>query len=449
MRLRNVFLILCLSLLASQLFAGGFALTGVGSRATSMGGAFRGLSDDPSAMFWNPAGLGFMNENSFSLGGTFILPTSSWDPSGTAQSQFPGYSATEYEAETSLRMFPNAFLTMTRDSRFKWGLGLYVPYGLGTTWDAYDLPSQSPMGPLVYADGFPDEEMMSSVAVIDLHPTVAYQILPNLSVGAGLSAMYGMIDIAQIKFNPALGASYPFVPITSDLSGSGIGFGANMGLMFKPTRCMSIGVSGKLPSVISMEGDAEVYLWSPASIDSLGNPVPPQKMGGKSDIEADLKLPAEIGIGIASTRIPNLTITLDYAYTMWERLDEVKVEMKDPAAVLGTTESVLVFDWENTHRISIGGEYDLGATRLRAGAFYDQSPIPESTQIPTISDISDKISLNLGWGQNLGIIDLEANLQWVIFSEREITDADQTANNMTGKYNTNSLSGNIGLSWKF
>jgi hypothetical protein len=33
-----------------------------------MAGAFRGLSDDPSAMYWNPAGMGFMNENSVHLG---------------------------------------------------------------------------------------------------------------------------------------------------------------------------------------------------------------------------------------------------------------------------------------------------------------------------------------------------------------------------------------------
>lgn len=71
-KVRTIIFVMCMTLLAGQLFAGGFALTGVGSRATSMAGAFRGLSDDPSAMYWNPAGLGFMNENSFSLGGTFI-----------------------------------------------------------------------------------------------------------------------------------------------------------------------------------------------------------------------------------------------------------------------------------------------------------------------------------------------------------------------------------------
>ncbi|MDZ4122342.1 MAG: hypothetical protein U1C33_07955, partial [Candidatus Cloacimonadaceae bacterium] len=72
--LRVSVMLLLLFGLAANLFAGGFALTGVGSRATAMGGAFRAVSDDASAMFWNPAGLAFMDENSITLGGTFILP---------------------------------------------------------------------------------------------------------------------------------------------------------------------------------------------------------------------------------------------------------------------------------------------------------------------------------------------------------------------------------------
>ena len=51
--------------------AGLFLRMGVGARALGMGGAFTGIADDPSAAYWNPAGLGqihnfqleFMNVN--------------------------------------------------------------------------------------------------------------------------------------------------------------------------------------------------------------------------------------------------------------------------------------------------------------------------------------------------------------------------------------------------
>lgn len=442
-QIRNITILMCMALIAGQLFAGGFALTGVGSRATSMGGAFRGLSDDASAMYWNPAGLGFMNENSVSLGGTFIMPSAKWDPSGTNVATIPGFFAKEYEAKKRLVAFPNAFLTMSKNSRLKYGLGVYVPYGLGTTWDAYELPG----APYVYENGasFPEEEMMSSIAVIDVHPTVAYHLLPNLSLGLGVSAMYGTIDITQLKFP----AGSNVAPMSIDLSGSGIGLGANMGVIFKPTECLSIGLSGKLPSSIDMEGDISMHLWTPQN----PNGTPAMKLGGESDIEATLNLPADIGIGIASTRFPNLTLTLDYSYTLWETLDEVEVKFEDPIVIADptnpTTQVPLIFNWENTHRIGLGAEYALGASKYRMGFFYDQTPIPEATQLPTLSDVSDKFSSNLGWGREFGRLVLDLNAQWVMFSEREILDAEYTGNNMPGKFNSNSISGNIGLTYKF
>lgn len=441
---RTIIFVLCMAMLSGQLFAGGFALTGVDSRSTSMAGAFRGLADDPSAMYWNPAGLGFMTENSISLGGTFIMPTVKWDPSGTALANTPGYSAQEYKANKKITAFPSVFGTMASSPRLKYGLAFYVPYGLGTAWDAYQLPSP----PLTYVDGFPQDEMMSSIAVLDFHPTVAYQVLPDLSVGAGLSVMYGMIDIDQIKFP----AGSPYTPITSELSGSGIGFGGNLGILYQATEYLSIGLTGKLPAEIPLEGDASVHLWTPARADSLGNITPAMKLGGKSDIEATLNIPAEIGLGFSYRVCPNWTLNLDYAYTMWDRLETVTVEMKDPIGIMPgmvVSESELILNWENTSRISLGTEYTLGYNKLRAGFFFEQTPIPEATQIPTISDVGNKYSTNLGWGREFGMFTVNANAQYIMFDEREIDQSGQTADNMAGSYHSQSLSANIGLSYKF
>lgn len=443
--MRNLTITLCLVMLTGYLFAGGFALSGVGSRATSMGGAFRGVSDDASAMYWNPAGLGFMNENSVHLGGTFIMPSATWDPTGTAVAGIPGFAAKEYESEKELKMFPTVAALMGKESRLKYGVGVFVPYGLGTKWDAYKLPTTHPTGvPLVYAAGFPEYPLLSSVSVIDAHPSVAYRVMHNLSVGAGLSLMQGNIDINKVSFHPSYGF---FAPITTELSGSGMGFGANLGLMYKPLPALSIGLSGKLPSTIKMEGDANVILWKPASQDTLGNVIPPAKLGGKGDIEADLKLPAEIGIGFAYQVMPNWTVSLDYAYTMWERLDKVDVEFKQTHLIAGD-KSTLVFDWENTSRVSLGTEYLCGLNKIRGGFFFDQSPIPEATQLPTLSDIGNKMSFNLGYGRVIGAFEVETNAQYVMFPEREVK-AVPAGTNTPGVYNSQSISANLGLTYRF
>ncbi|PKN71898.1 MAG: hypothetical protein CVU50_09655 [Candidatus Cloacimonetes bacterium HGW-Cloacimonetes-3] len=433
-------LILTFLSIGTMLFAGGFALSGVGSRATSMGGAFRGMADDASAMYWNPAGLGFMDEMSVGLGGTFILPSSTWDPTGTALTGIPGFSAKEYEAEKSLRSFPNLFATMAKNPKLKYGLGVFIPYGLGTTWDAYN---QAAVG--ISSADFPTEEMMSSIAIIDVHPSVAYQITPCLSAGLGISAMYGTIEIAKLQF-PFTGvapAYYSYAtPKTTDLNGSGMGFGANFGLLFKPMDKLSVGVSGKLPSEISLEGDVETYTWS----------APSTRAGGVFDIESALKLPGEVGLGVSYKVMPSWVVNLDYAYTMWDRLDEVVVDITIPS--VGVVQDKLLFNWESTSRISLGTEYLKGCNAFRAGVYYDQTPIPLETQTPTLSDVSDKVSGNLGYGRLMGKFTIDANVQYVGFTEREVitTNVDSASHmptNMMGKYNSNSISGNIGIGYRF
>ncbi len=339
---------------------------------------------------------------------------------------------------------------MAKHPKLKYGLGVYVPYGLGTTWDVYKLPAAHPLhGALTYAAGFPEQELLSSIAVFDIHPSVAYQFTPQLSAGVGLSVLYSTLDLAKISLTKTDAAdtlnNYVFQPFSSDMTGDGIGVGANFGLLFRPTPCLSMGLSGKIPSTISMDGEAEVYRWLPTPMVSAAM----MKLGGKSDIEAELNLPGEIGMGLSYKVMPNWAVNLDYAYTMWSALEQVVIEMKTPIPQLGTTSSTLNFNWKDTSRFSLGTEYTMGCNSIRAGAYYDQSPIPEKTQTPTLSDVGNKISANLGYGRIMGKFSIDANFQYVMFTEREIKANEQTADNMAGVYNANSISGNIGLGYRF
>ena len=54
-RIIRVFILLCL--LSGVLSAGGWNNTLLGIRAIAIGGAFSGIADDPSAIYYNPAGL--------------------------------------------------------------------------------------------------------------------------------------------------------------------------------------------------------------------------------------------------------------------------------------------------------------------------------------------------------------------------------------------------------
>jgi len=69
-------------LCASTAFAGvdpaAYLKTGVGARALSMGGAYTSISDDPTAIYWNPAGLALVNQIAFSAMGQ-SLGSTQWE----------------------------------------------------------------------------------------------------------------------------------------------------------------------------------------------------------------------------------------------------------------------------------------------------------------------------------------------------------------------------------
>ena len=65
-----------LLLLASftELNASGLGLKLVGARAFSLGGAFRGIANDFSAAYWNPAGMMRLNGLQLGLGAVGVRP---------------------------------------------------------------------------------------------------------------------------------------------------------------------------------------------------------------------------------------------------------------------------------------------------------------------------------------------------------------------------------------
>ena len=60
--------------LCSGLYPNGFNLNSNGSKAIAMGGAFVGLADDYSAVFWNPAGLTQMTKTTLSFSVPILFP---------------------------------------------------------------------------------------------------------------------------------------------------------------------------------------------------------------------------------------------------------------------------------------------------------------------------------------------------------------------------------------
>ncbi|MCD6132484.1 MAG: outer membrane protein transport protein, partial [Candidatus Hydrothermae bacterium] len=139
--MRSVLKIIIFLSITTTLQAGGFALSGVGSRAIGMAGAFRSISDDWTAIFWNPAGL-TQTGYSINLSGIFITPYASLEPN-TGILGYDGPYTMRYKVSAKEQNFIIPSFGLITPYEIKEGrlaFGFFVPFGLGSKWDLYDFP---------------------------------------------------------------------------------------------------------------------------------------------------------------------------------------------------------------------------------------------------------------------------------------------------------------------
>ena len=60
------------------ILAGGFQLNEHGAKPMGLGGAFTAIANDASAVYWNGAGLSYLEGTNFLLGAALIAPSTSF-----------------------------------------------------------------------------------------------------------------------------------------------------------------------------------------------------------------------------------------------------------------------------------------------------------------------------------------------------------------------------------
>src|SRR6185369_3202054 len=96
-----------------------------------MAGAFAATADDPSAVFYNPAGLAQQREMTVLAGATFINFTNEF----TGDPNDPLTSGTEGKYDRHTFVPPNAYATIPFGTNLTLGVGAFSAWGLRTDWE--------------------------------------------------------------------------------------------------------------------------------------------------------------------------------------------------------------------------------------------------------------------------------------------------------------------------
>jgi long-chain fatty acid transport protein len=463
-------LMLLLLLNSSAAGGGGFALPGVGSKALSMGGAFRGLADDWSACFWNPAGVAYLRDLEL-LEINVDLYTYNFRPEYAPKVQFGqddyiyrvGYQNMTYYPEDRALFLPSfsGFYKFTQIEGFSAGMAFFVPYKLQARWDVYDPPDEH--GNVI---SYPQYDHRTSILVWDLHPTVAKDFMNGkFSLGAGLSIQRADFELKRVVLTPSIiyPRPYEYFPVDWDLETNGWGMGFNIGVLYKPIPKLQFGLSYRSPVDIDLEGDLDLEMYFPKVISDPWLDGTTYKYSN-GEFKATLPLPGNLGIGAAFKPLDRLTLTFDVSSTSWSRLDYLKSEdlffdtvlINDTLwHVLYPDESELLFKWDDITKLSLGGEYLFGENlRIRGGYFFEKSPIPNSTATLLIPDVGDKNSFNVGISYRSNSFEFGYNYGLVAHSKTEVTsivdeNQDGLFDNLPGDYKMILHSSCFSLTYRF
>ncbi|MFH1289039.1 MAG: outer membrane protein transport protein, partial [bacterium] len=180
-----------LMVLTNFVFAGGIEIREIGAKASSMGGAFRALADDGTAVFWNPAGLTQINGQNVTAEASFIQIRSKVGQNFYGSDVISGYKTENVEQKKAWELVPTIAYSndlKIKQNKLKFGLGVYTQHGLGTEFDLFSDQANYPT--------YPEYDWKGAGNFTSIHPALAKQINDRVSAGIGLFATRGVIEQA-------------------------------------------------------------------------------------------------------------------------------------------------------------------------------------------------------------------------------------------------------------
>jgi long-chain fatty acid transport protein len=355
--------LLVLLFTASTSFAAGFRLPEAGAKAMGMGFAFTAQADDPSAIYFNPAGLTQLKGQNVMVGVTYVRENGA-DFTGTTP--VDNTTAIKNETQKDLNFYiPNAYYTRTTNSgNVAYGVGIFSPFGLGQEYKDKNFSI------------FRNQITKIDLQTIVVNPTIAFKVNEILSVGFGIDWMYGRAKLEKTPVVPGVNNLY-----NVELDGDGDAWGYNFGLFLKPSPNLRIGANYRSPFTLEVK-DADVTISNTnplyGVVPALGA-TPASTKGG-----ATVAMPATFALGAAYT-MGKLTVEADADWTFWHSFRSLPITIRDQVPTLFSTDAPK--RWNDVVALRFGAEYRVtDPLALRAGFAYDPSPVPADTMGPELPD---------------------------------------------------------------
>ena len=369
------------------LTASGLSLFEVGSRAATMSGAYVGLADNSSAIYYNPAGIAFQKGVGFRINLTYSKYKVTAE--SNAEQDSGSYDSLDERLQGSF------FVSWNFHERISIGLGGFTPYAIGKHWPF----------------NWPGERLNSitKVSTFYLRPAVALKVTDWLAIGAGLDIVWASQrwDADVYSFN-----------IMMNSSGTGIGFSG--GILLRLSDHFQLGGRYQHRVKVDQNGTYKVQSTptnSPrtnlsgvfsaynSSATAQGTSFSGAIMSQQDtadilefyNINSSQTLPSEVVFGLMWSPMKKLTLLADAHWTEWSTFDKAEFVPEDSD---DDTIHTINFNWKDTWSFKFGIEYFIKEIlSIRGGYAHHQSPSPDDTLSPIFPVLPHNV-LSFGVGYN-------------------------------------------------
>lgn len=368
--------------------ASGFQIFSQSASAAGQGAAFAAQADDPSAIYYNPAGMTQLQGVQFMAGALFVGGSTNFtnalfgtksrgDLGGSAASPPPA----NFYLTANLRALGEK-LNLRPLDRVTVGVGIVAPFGLIYRW-----PEDGPLNTAL---------TRAKLELIDVKPTVAYKVSDTLSVGVGAD-IYTFFSFwgegqGEQKFNSVGAGVLPPAGTPIEINGKDTAAGFNLSLLYTPCltadkkpRC-SFGFQYRSRATLHLDGEF--------------------RAGGSlvADARTTLVIPQAFVFGLAYWPVRDdrreWKLEVDLDKTDWSAFKNTDVHLSNGLVV------PVARNWEDTLTVMVGTEYkwlDPGLlphwnVALRGGYWYSENAIPSQTFDPAVPDGNHHtVSVGLGF----------------------------------------------------